>query len=158
MTGLTGQPGLPGGLLGFADFFALMPGDNADTVGAGTPVDFPQDGPTSGTSITRLSDNTFNLAEIGVYQVLFQVSVSEAGQLILALGATELAYTRVGRAVGATQIVGMALVQTTAINQILSVRNPTGNTPALTITPSAGQADGGAAAAVSAHLVITQIA
>lgn len=155
--GPAGAPGAPGGVLGFADFFALMPGDNADTVGGGTPVDFPQDGPSSGTSITRLSDSTFNLAEIGVYQVLFQVSVDEAGQLVLALGATELAYTKVGRATGTSQIVGMALVETFAENQILSVRNPTGNTPALTITPSAGQAPSSPATAVSAHLVITQL-
>ena len=38
-----------GGVLGFADFYALMPPDNAATVAPGTDVSFPQDGPTGGT-------------------------------------------------------------------------------------------------------------
>ena len=69
------------GVLNFADFFALMPPDNAATVAPGTDVSFPQDGPTSGAAI-RTSASTFNLANIGTYHVLFQVSVTEARQLI----------------------------------------------------------------------------
>jgi hypothetical protein len=130
-----------------------MPGDNAATVGPGTDVDFPQDGPTSGTAITRLGPDSFNLAAIGTYQVMFQVSVGEAGQLILTLNGADLAYTVVGRATGTSQIVGMALVQTGVINSILTVRNPAGNSTALTITPLAG-----GTRPVSAHLVITRIA
>ena len=57
-----------------------------------------------------------------------------------------------GRATGTSQIVGMAIVTTTAINSVLTVRNPTGNAAALTITPVAG-----GPRSVSAHLVITQI-
>lgn len=34
------------GILGFADFYALMPPDNAATVAPGADVSFPQDGPT----------------------------------------------------------------------------------------------------------------
>jgi hypothetical protein len=151
--GAAGPAGPPGGLLGFADFFALMPPDNAATVAPGTDVSFPQDGPTSGTTITRTGPSTFNLSAIGTYQVFFQVSVDEAGQLILTLNGADLAYTVVGRATGASQIVGMALVQTTVINSILTVRNPAGNSTALTITPLAG-----GTRPVSAHLVITQIA
>jgi hypothetical protein len=163
-TGPTGSPGAAGssgGILDFADFYALMPNDNAAPVGAGTPVDFPDDGPKSGTGLIArvpLSANTFNLAEIGVYQVLFQVSVTEAGQLVITLNGSELDYTVVGRATGTSQIVGMALVETFVIDSLLTVNNPTGNTPALTITPEAGQAGGvGQENAVSAHLVITRI-
>ena len=145
-------PGLAEGVLAFADFFALMPPDNAATVAPGTDVSFPQDGPTSGTAIARTGPSTFNLAEIGTYQVLFQVSVTEAGQLILTLNGADLAYTVVGRATGTSQIVGMALVQTTVINSILTVRNPAGNATALTITPLAG-----GTRPVSAHLVITRL-
>jgi hypothetical protein len=136
----------------FADFFALMPGDNAATVAAGTDVQFPQDGPISGAVITRSSASTFNLAAIGTYQVMFQVSVNEPGQLILELNGADLAYTVVGRATGTNEIVGMSLVQTTLINSILSVRNPAGNSPALSITPLAG-----GTRPVSAHLVITRL-
>jgi len=151
-TGPTGPPG-PAGLLAYADFYALMPPDNAATVAPDTDVDFPQDGPTSGTTITRVGPDEFNLEEIGVYQVLFQVSVDEAGQLVLTLDNDELAYTVVGRATGTSQIVGMALVETTEINSILTVRNPANNATALTITPLAGGTE-----PVSAHLLITQIA
>jgi hypothetical protein len=130
-----------------------MPADNAATVAVGTDVDFPQDGPSSGSGlIARLGPDSFNLAEIGVYEVTFQVSVTEAGQLILTLNGADLAYTVVGRATGTSQIVGVALVQTTTINSILTVRNPAGNSTALTITPLAG-----GTRPVSAHLVITRI-
>ncbi|WP_283657563.1 hypothetical protein [Paenibacillus sp. RC343] len=134
-------------------FFALMPPDNAATVAPGTDVSFPQNGPTSGTTITRTGPSSFNLAAIGTYQVLSQVSVTEAGQLILTLNGADLAYTVVGRATGTSQIVEMAIVQTTVINSILTVRNPAGNSTALTITPLAG-----GTRPVSAHLVITQLA
>ncbi len=152
-TGATGATGPAGTVLDFADFFALMPPDNAATVAPGADVSFPQDGPinASGT-ITRLGLSSFNLATIGTYQVMFQVSVTEAGQLLLTLNGADLAYTVVGRATGTSQIVGITLVQTTTVNSILTVRNPAGNATALTITPLAG-----GTRPVSAHLVITQL-
>ena len=70
--GPAGPAGPPGGVLNFADFYALMTPDNAATVAPGTDVSFPQDGPNSGTGIARLGDDSFNLADIGVYQVLFR--------------------------------------------------------------------------------------
>ena len=151
-TGPAGPQGPAGGVLNYADFYALMPPDNAATVAPGTDVSFPQDGPTSGAGIVRSGPSTFTLAEIGTYQVLFQVSVTEAGQLMLTLNGEDLAYTVAGRATGASQIVGMAIVETTVINSVLTVRNPEGTAEALTITPLAG-----GTRPVSAHLVITQI-
>jgi predicted Abi (CAAX) family protease len=145
-------PAGPSGTLAFADFFALMPPDNAATVAPGTDVTFPQDGPTSASNITRTDASSFNLSAIGTYQVLSQVSVTEAGQLILTLNGADLAYTVAGRATGTGQIAVMSLVTTTVINSILTVRNPAGNSTALTITPLAG-----GTRPVSAHLVITQI-
>jgi hypothetical protein len=134
-----------------------MPPDNETTVGVGTDVSFPQDGPIGGSDISRTGFSTFNLAAIGIYQVLFQVSVDEAGQLVLTLdsggGATELPYTVVGRATGTSQIVGVALVETIVINSILTVRNPASESTALTITPLAGGTE-----PVSAHLVIMRLA
>lgn len=151
-TGPAGPQGPAGTVLAFADFYALMPPDNADTVAAGEDVDFPQDGPSSGATITRLGPSSFNLGDIGAYQVLFQVSVDEPGQLILTLNGADLAYTVAGRATGTSQIVGMALVTTTAVNSVLTVRNPEGTAAALTITPLAG-----GTRPVSAHLVILQL-
>ena len=138
--------------MGYADFYALMPPDNAATVAPGTDVSFPQDGPNSGTTIVRTGANAFNLTEIGTYQVLFQVSVTEAAQLILTLNGADLEYTVAGRATGTSQIIGMAIVETSSVNSILTVRNPAGNASAITITPLAG-----GTRPVSAHLTITRI-
>jgi Collagen triple helix repeat (20 copies) len=165
-TGATGAPGPAGppgpigatgatganGNIAFADFYALMPPDNAATVAPGTNVEFPQIGPTSSTRISQLDASNFLLAAIGTYQVLFQVSVNEAGQLMLALNGVPLAYTVVGRATGTSQIVGMSLVTTSTTNSTLNVQNPVGNSTALTVTPLAGGTH-----PVAAHLVITQI-
>ncbi|MEC0270605.1 collagen-like protein, partial [Paenibacillus anseongense] len=150
-TGATGATGTAA-VSNFADFFALMPPDNAATVAPGTDISFPQNGPTSGTTITRTGPSSFNLAAIGTYMVLFQISVTEAGQWILTLNGTELATTVAGRATGTSQITGMSILQTTVINSIITVRNPAGNSTALTITPVAG-----GTMPVSAHLVITQL-
>jgi len=152
VAGPQGPQGIPGGVLSYADFYALMPPDNAATVAPGADVSFPQNGPIANTNIGRLSASTFLLSEIGAYQVLFQVSVTEAGQLVLTLNGEELDYTVVGRATGTSQIVGMAIVETTAANATLSVRNPADNAAALTVTPNSG-----GTRPVSAHLVITQL-
>ena len=157
-TGMTGETGPAGplgsavGKLSAADFYALMPGDNSATVAPGTDVQFPNDGPFSGSDITRLGSSTFNLAAVGIYQVFFQVSVNEPGQLEISLNLAPLPYTVVGRATGTSQIVGICLVQTFIVNSVLSIRNPSGNVTALTITPLAGGVD-----PVSAHLTIIRI-
>jgi hypothetical protein len=152
--GTNGTNGAPGSAAAasFAHFFALMPPDNAATVSPGTDVSFPQDGPTSATDITRTGPSSFNLASIGTYRVSFQVSVTEAGQLILTLNGADLAYTVVGGSTGVTQIVEETIVQSTVINSILTVRNPAGNSTALTITPLAG-----GTRPVSASLVIERL-
>ena len=48
----------------FADFYALMPPDNAATVAAGSDVQFPRDGASSG-AIVRTSASEFALTAIG---------------------------------------------------------------------------------------------
>lgn len=150
--GPTGPQGPAGTVLGFADFYALMPPDNTATIGAGEDISFPSETAIGGTGISRASDSSFFLSEVGVYQVFFQVSVTEAGQLVLTLNGTELPYTVTGRATGTSQIIGMALVENNIANSILTVRNPEGTATALTITPSAGGTE-----PVSAHLVITRL-
>ena len=152
IAGPQGVQGIPGGVLSYADFYALMPDDNAETVAPGADVSFPENGPIANTNIGRLSESSFLLSAVGTYQILFQVSVTEAGQLLLTLNGQDLAYTVVGRATGTSQIVGMALVNTEVANSILTVRNPAGNAAALTVTPLAG-----GTRPVSAHLVITQL-
>jgi hypothetical protein len=120
-----------------AEFYALMPLDNMATVAPGDDVQFPQDGPSTTSDILRVDDGSFDLVTAGVYQVSFQVSVNEAGQLVLALDGTGLPYTVVGRATGTSQITLTALVHSNA-NQVLTVSNPPGGISALTVTPLAG--------------------
>jgi hypothetical protein len=135
-----------------ADFYALMPGDNTATIAAGSPIEFPQNGPTNG-GITRLNAAQFILSDIGLYEVNFEVSITEAGQLVVVVGGTELLYTVVGRATGASQIVGLSLIETSLLNSVISINNPLGSLAALTVTPVAGGVD-----SVSAHLVIKRVA
>jgi hypothetical protein len=149
--GATGAAGPSGGIAEFAEFYAIMPPDNTATVAAGSAVQFPQDGPDSG-FITRTGPGTFNLSSIGTYEVSFQASVTEPGQLALTLNGAELPYTVVGRATGTSQITGDSLVQTTVINSVLTLENPPGESVALTMTPIAGGVD-----PVSASLVIKRI-
>jgi BclB C-terminal domain-containing protein len=150
--GATGAAGPTGSPADFADFYALMPPNNAATVAPGTAVEFPNVGAASGT-ITGLSASTFNIAEVGNYMVYFQVSVDEAGQLGLQLNGILLSNTIVGRATGTSQISGTFIISTVVTNSTIAVINPPGNSTALTITPLAGGAN-----LVSAHLVITKLA
>lgn len=150
--GPQGPQGIPGGVLSYADFYALMPPDNAAVVAPGADVSFPENGSIANTNIGRLGDSSFLLSPIGTYLILFEVSVTEAGQLILTLNGAELAYTAVGSASGTSQINGMAIVTTDTVNSTLTLRNPQDNAEALTITPLAGGTE-----PVSAHLIIVQI-
>ena len=149
-SGPTGPVG-PAGSSEFAEFYALMPPDNAATVAAGTAVSFPRIGPVIG-SITPSSASTFVLGTGGTYHVTFQVSVTQGGQLELELNGIEQANTVVGRATGTSQIVEDALISA-APGSTLSVVNPSGAISALTITPHAG----GTTVPVSASLVIERV-
>lgn len=149
--GVAGAPGSSGAPLEFAQFFALMPPDNAATVALGDAVDFPQDGPNSGT-IARVGVDTFLLPSIGTYRIEFNVSVTEAGQLQIAVdaggGFNPINYSVFGRATGTSIISGSALVTTTTINNIIAIQNPAGNSTALTITPLAGGTNANAASLI----------
>ena len=150
-TGETGPQG-PGGIMAFGYFYALMPDDNAATIGVGVAVEFPNDGALSGITRIGISESEFLLAAIGTYEVFWQVSINEPGQLVLGLNNVEQAHTLVGRATGTSQLVNQVLLTTTVANSILTVRNPVGNSTALTMTPVAG-----GTRPVSASLVIKQI-
>ena len=128
-----------------------MPPDNAAIVAPGASVEFPRLGPRAG-GIYPVGRETFLLSNAGTYQVQFQVSVNEPGQLGISLDGELLPYTVVGRNTGTSQLVGVSLISTAA-NSLLSVVNPAFNfNNALTITPSAG-----GRYQVSAHLVITRL-
>jgi len=67
--GIPGSTGPAGGVLNYANFYALMPPNNSATVAPGVDVSFPQDGTTS-TGITRVSNSSFNISEIGTYFII----------------------------------------------------------------------------------------
>jgi len=152
-TGPSGPVGPAGGDLGFAEFYALMPTDNAAPVAPGTAVSFPQIGPSGGASaILPVNSSIFQLGGIGTYEVTFQVPVDQAGQLELVLNGVALTYTVVGRATGTSQIVGESLITTTAPNSFLQVWNPASNPVALTLSTNAGGFN-----PVSASLIIQRL-
>jgi hypothetical protein len=155
LTGPAGPQGIPGPVgpqspkgeseISYADFYALMPGDNTETIAQNALIQFPQNGPSKGSSITRLSASTFRLKE-GVYQVSFQASITEAGQLAIFINGIKYASSVVGRATGTSQLIGFSLINVSE-NSILSINNPSNIT--LTLTPIAGGTQ-----PVSAHLTI----
>lgn len=150
--GPRGERGPAGGLAAYSDFYAIMPPDNSETVSPGQDIQFPQDGTYYGNNISRISETEFNLGDVGIYQVYFQVSVSEAGQLVLTLNGEELDYTVAGRGADSSQIIGSAIIETVDPDSVLTLRNPENSGTDLTITPNAGGSE-----PVSAHLIISRI-
>jgi len=135
----------------YGDFYALMPPDNLVPVFPGGSVKFPQTSSVSG-GMLYIWPGTIVLAAAGTYQVMFQVSVNEPGQLVVVLNGVELQNTVAGRATGTTQITGMYIITTTVPFSQLEIRNPAQASVALTITPNAGGVH-----PVSAHLVIIKL-
>lgn len=131
-----------------AEFYALLPGENGDTVALGQPVKFDSDGPSSSDdTIVRDSVDSFIVTVDGLYRVTFMVPVDEAGQLIVSANGTLQPYTNVGRAIGATQIVGDSLVRLLAGASIQIVN--ASSSSALTLSDSAG----GVAPAVASLII-----
>ncbi len=141
----------PGSFLGYADFYALMPPDNSESIAPGEDVEFPEQSFIGGTSIGRATDSSFNLFDAGTYLVLFEATVDASAQLVLTLNGTELSYTLVGRNVGGSQISGMAIVNATE-DSVLTVRNPASANSPVVITPT-----GGGELSISAHLIIIRL-
>lgn len=138
----------------YADFYALMPSDNAVAIAVGADVAFPQNGPSSNSDVIRVSASTssFTLVSIGTYHICFSVPVSIAGQLVVTLNGVELPQGVFGRAALTSPIGGSLILTTVTANSVITIRNPAGNTAALPITASAG-----GASAVSSHLVVTRL-
>ena len=111
-----------------------MPPDNATGIAPGADVEFPNTGEILGSSITKIDDTTFNIADVGVYLIIFNVTTTEAGQVDLTVNGTELPYTVVGNAGGNSQITGVSLVKIDTENSTITVRNPATSTDSITLT------------------------
>ena len=145
--GPVGPQGPAGTVLAFADFYALMPPDNATPIVPGGEVAFPRDGVNSATNIGRLSSTEFTLLDPGIYLVQFQVPIVEQGQVVLTLNGVELPYTVVS---GDDSLNGVALVETTAATDRLALANPALATGNLTVASGTDVPN-------TAHMVIAQL-
>lgn len=141
-------------MLGFADFYALMPSDNSSPIIPGLDVAFPNNGPSSGVA-TRLSPTQFMLPVVGTYLVQFHLEVVGSSQLVITLNSIEEPSTIVGDADEVVTLEQAALITTAAANTVLTIRNPTANT--VNVVP-AQQAPSAGFQSTSAHLVITRYA
>jgi hypothetical protein len=90
----------------------------------------------------------------GLYEITFQVPVSNTGELVVVLNGIELLYTVVGKP-GSGLIVGMSIVATPLIgNSIIAISNP------LTAPIGGLQVDAATGALtlpISCHLIIKQL-
>ena len=87
------------------------------------------------------------------YDISFFVSVSiRSGQLELIFNGSPVASTVTGIATGTNYIMVSLLLNLAVVNSVLTVRNPTGNSVSLTITPIVGRAS-----VVSVHLRIVRL-
>jgi hypothetical protein len=138
----------------FADFYALMPPDNAAPVFPGFGVEFPQNGPASGGILNFPGPfgSFFFIPTSGTYEITFQVSIDEPGQLAITQNGILIPSSVVGRATGTSQITGMSII-TLAAGDFIQVVNPPAAFLALTITPNAG----GFFQPVSAHLIFKRL-
>ncbi len=151
-TGPQGPRGLPGGVLSYADFYALMPTDNPDEIAPGGDVAFPRNGVIANTNIGRVNDTEFLLNSAGTYLVMWHATATEASQLVLTLNNVELPSTVVGVNSPAGEMVGFTILTIAGVSTI-TLRNAAANDDDVTLTESPG-----GALPVSAHLTIIQLA
>ena len=137
----------------YAEFYAVMPAENATAVAPGDSVDFPNNGSFFG-GIVRSGTSAFEfvLPVVGSYEVYFSVSVAEAGQLGVLLNSALVPSSIVGKDGLDSQLIGRCVVDTTVANSILSIVNPISNSTSLTLTPNAGGTE-----AVTATLLIKRL-
>src|SRR5690606_36270379 len=109
----------------FSDFYQLSDVGVTPTIVPGADVEFPSNGPTNGV-IVRTSTTQFLLPTIGSYEINFQCNAigGDAATLVVTLNGVELPQTHAVVSLASGQIVGMCIINTTAVNTILTIRNP----------------------------------
>jgi hypothetical protein len=116
------------------------PTDYPAPIAVGASVPFPRDGPALG--ITRLNASSFNLPNIGTYEISFYLYVNEPGQLQLLLNGTALPETTSSNALGSVSISGTFFITTNTINSVIAIISTLGSPSAFTIIPpSSGPAN-----------------
>jgi hypothetical protein len=133
--------------------------DNPDAIAPGSAVNFPKPLINTYGTIQRLNGtnpNKFSLPPNGVFEITFQVTVQNTGELVIVLNGQEQAMTVVGKS-GGGMLVGVSIITTPPINSsTLSINNPsTAVAGGLKIDESSGSA---LSQPLSCHLIIKQLA
>ena len=149
--GIPGETGPAGSFLGYADFYAIMPPENAAAIAPGEAVEFPEQSFIGGTNVTRTSDSEFTFTESGIYLVFFIAATSEAAQLVPAKNTTELSFALAGKDSVLSQLSGMAIIAAND-GDVLTLRNPASATSSVTLSPNAG-----GNSPVTAHLILIRL-
>ena len=145
----------------FADFYGQMSqggiNDNPDDIGPGESVNFPSPIVNPFGIIQRkegTSPNEFVLPPDSIFEITFQVTTNNAGELIVVLNGNELVQTVVGKS-GGGSLVGMSIITTPSGSEsILSINNPVGSPPGgLKIDESSGSL----IQPLTCHLIIKKI-
>jgi hypothetical protein len=130
--------------------------DNPDPIKPGESVNFPNPSVNPYGSIQRVpgSKTNFVLPPGGIFEIMFQVTVQNTGELVVFLNNNELLMTVVGKS-GNGEIVGVSIITTpVGSNSILSINNPsTGSNGGLQIDA----ATGALSKPLSCHLIIKQL-
>lgn len=99
-------------------------------------------------------EQSFSIPSGGVFEISFQVVVSNTGELVISLNNTELDYTVVGKSGGGV-VVGLCIITTSlGTNSILSINNPSTASPG---GLKVDEATGALSLPLSCHLVIKQL-
>lgn len=163
-TGLRGLQGIQGiqGISGiasklhsqahsFAEFYALMPNDNSLPIESGSFISFPQFGETQNEDITQNEfGKSYNLTEIGRYEVFFTMYLSQPGQISITLNNMEILSSVCGTVIPNSQITGINIISVTQRDSTLQIINAGSNTIQLANSIGGNKA-------ISAHLIIKKI-
>jgi len=131
--------------------------DNPDSIDPGSAVHLPRPSVNPYGSIQRSASCPFEflLPPNSIFEITFQVTVQNTGELVIVLNGQELSQTVVGKS-GGGFVVGMSIITTPSGSQsTLSINNPS------TAVPGGIKIDEATAALsqpLSCHLIIKQLA
>jgi hypothetical protein len=131
--------------------------DNPDSIDPGSAVHFPRPSVNPYGSIQRSASSPFEflLPPNSIFEITFQVTVQNTGELVIVLNGQELSQTVVGKS-GGGFVVGISIITTPSGSQsTLSINNPS--------TAVAGgikidEATAALSQPLSCHLIIKQLA
>ncbi|MDB5254663.1 MAG: Collagen triple helix repeat protein [Candidatus Nomurabacteria bacterium] len=148
-TGATGLTGLAGTNGAVSSALYVRYGSQPATVGAGQPFTYSTTilsttGITSATAVFNppftASGTIFTLTNIGRYEIQYQMSYPTDGGIVLYAGSSlatmaPITYSMVGKSPD-TPVNGNVIIQTTAVNSVVSVNAAAGNAAAIGIPPN----------------------